>query len=73
MEEPRGPSFHYYVEESDPDVMILRHQDDSFVIAFRAQGVTKEEIGEAAKENCRRLPQTFWPTQGEAAEAHRSA
>jgi hypothetical protein len=73
MEEPRFPSFHYYVEESDPDVMILRRQDDSFVAAFSAQGVTKESIVEAAREDYRDLLQVFWAPPGDAAKTHRSA
>ncbi len=28
------PSFSYYLDESDPDVVILRRQDDAFVAAF---------------------------------------
>ena len=28
------PFFNYYLDESDPDIMILRCQDDSFVAAF---------------------------------------
>ncbi len=49
------PSFNYYLEESDPDIAILRRQDDSFVAAFSAQGVTREGIVEAAKEDYRGL------------------
>ena len=45
------PSFNYYLEESDPDIVILRRQDDSFVAAFSTQGVTREGIVEAAKED----------------------
>jgi hypothetical protein len=36
------PSFSYYLDESDPDVVILRRQDDSFVAAFSARGTTEE-------------------------------
>ncbi len=45
------PSFNYYLDESDPDIVILRRQDDSFVAAFSARGVTKESVIEAAKED----------------------
>ena len=45
------PSFNYYLDESDPDIVILRRQDDSLVAAFSAQGVTREGIVEAAKED----------------------
>ena len=49
------PSFNYYLDESDPDIVILRRQDDSFVAAFSAQGFTREGIVEAAKEDYRQL------------------
>ena len=49
------PSFNYYLDESDPDILILRRQDDSFVAAFSAQGVNREGIVEAAKEDYRGL------------------
>jgi hypothetical protein len=45
------PSFNYYLDESDPDIVILRRQDSSFVAAFSASGATKEGIVEAAKED----------------------
>jgi hypothetical protein len=34
------PQASYYVDESDPDIAILRRQDGSFVAAFSARGVT---------------------------------
>jgi hypothetical protein len=49
------PKFNYYLDESDPDMVILRRQDDSFVAAFSARGVTKGGIIEAAKEDYREL------------------
>ncbi len=55
MEELRFPTFDYYLDESDPDVVILRRQDGSFVAAFSARGATKEGILEAAKEDRREL------------------
>jgi hypothetical protein len=42
---------HYYIDESDPDLVVLRRQDGSFVAAFSASGATKEGIVEAAKED----------------------
>jgi hypothetical protein len=48
------PSY-YYLDESDPDILILCRQDDSFVAAFSAQGATRESIVEAAKEDYRAL------------------
>jgi hypothetical protein len=41
----------YYLDESDPDVLILRRQDDSFVAAFSAQGATREGLVAAARED----------------------
>ena len=56
MEDPtRLPKFNYYLDESDPDIAILRRQDGSFVAAFSAQGATKEGIVEAAKDDYRAL------------------
>jgi hypothetical protein len=49
------PKFDYYLDESDPDVLILRRQDGTFVAAFSAQGATREGILEAASEDYRRL------------------
>jgi PAS domain-containing protein len=49
------PKFDYYIDESDPDVLILRRQDGTFVAAFSAQGATREGILEAASEDYRRL------------------
>ena len=46
-----GLPAHYYLDESDPDVLVLRRQDGTFVAAFSAQGATKEGIVEAAKED----------------------
>jgi hypothetical protein len=49
----QGPALpsHYYLDESDPDVVVLRRQDGTFVAAFSARGVTREGILEAAKED----------------------
>ena len=51
MAQPNLPKFDYYLDESDPDVLVLRRQDDSFVAAFSARGATKEGVVEAAKED----------------------
>jgi hypothetical protein len=50
-EEPHFPKFDYYLDESDPDVLVLRRQDGSFAAAFSARGATREGIVEAAKED----------------------
>ncbi len=49
------PKFDYYLDESDPDIVILRRQDASFVAAFSARGVSNEGLSEAAKEDYREL------------------
>ena len=55
MDEPRLPVFVYHTDESDPDIVVLRRQDDAFVAAFSARGATRESILEAAKEDYRAL------------------
>ena len=57
MEELGFPTFAYYLDQSDPDVVILRRQDGTFVAAFSARGATKEGILESAKEDHRELIQ----------------
>jgi hypothetical protein len=53
---PLVPKIDYYLDESDPDIVVLRRQDDSsFVAAFSARGATTEGILEAAKEDYLRL------------------
>ena len=47
--------FDYYIDESDPDIVLLRRQDGSFVAAFSARRATREGIVEAAKEDYGRL------------------
>lgn len=54
MEGPKLPSS-YYLDESDPDILILRRQDGTFVAAFSAQGATREGIVEAAMEDYKTL------------------
>jgi len=51
VEEKMLPKFDYYIDESDPDVVVLCRQDGSFVAAFSARGATSEGIVEAAKED----------------------
>ena len=51
MEELSFPKFDYYLDESGPDVVILRRQDGSFVAAFSARGATREGFVEAARED----------------------
>jgi hypothetical protein len=54
-EERLLPKIDYYIDESDPDIVILRRQDGTFVAAFSARGATMEGILEAAKEDYWRL------------------
>ena len=42
MTEPKFPKFEYHLDESDPDVVVLRRQDGAFVAAFSARGFTEE-------------------------------
>jgi hypothetical protein len=58
MKELRFPKCNYSLDESDPDVVILRRQGGSFVAAFSARGATREGITEAAREDYRELIQT---------------
>jgi hypothetical protein len=45
----------YRLDESDPDVLVLRRRDGSFVAAFSAGGATREGIVGAAEEDYRSL------------------
>ncbi len=54
-DEPLFAKFYYYLDESDPDIAVLRRQDGAFVAAFSARGATTEGIVEAAKEDYREL------------------
>jgi hypothetical protein len=57
VEEPKFPYFRYYLDESDPDVVLLRRQDGTLVAVFSAVGATREGIVEAAEEDYRGLIQ----------------
>jgi hypothetical protein len=54
MEKLTFPTFEHYLDLSDPDVVLLRRQDGSFVAAFSARGATEECIIKAAKEDRRK-------------------
>jgi hypothetical protein len=62
VDEVKLPKFSYYLDESDPDILVLRRQDGAFVAAFSASGITKEGIVEAAKEDYRALLRAHWFT-----------
>jgi hypothetical protein len=36
--EEKFPKIDYYLDESDPDILVLRRQEGSFVAAFSARG-----------------------------------
>ncbi len=67
------PKFDYHLDESDPDVAVLRRQDGSFVAAFSAGGATREGIVEAAKEDYAALLREHAGTLGLEDGAQRSA
>jgi hypothetical protein len=54
-DEPLPPRIYYSLDESDPDILLLRRQDGSFVAAFSARGATREGIAEAAEEDYRKV------------------
>ena len=43
----------YVLDESDPDILVLRRADGYFVAAFSARGATKEGVRQAAEEDWR--------------------
>ena len=67
------PTFSYYLDESDPDIVRLRRQDGSLVAIFSARGATREGIVEAAKEDYRELIRAHPNSLGRESEEHRSA
>jgi hypothetical protein len=52
---------HYFIDESDPDIVVLRRQDGSFMAAFSARGATSDGIVEVAKEDYWLLVQGHLP------------
>jgi hypothetical protein len=72
VDELKLPGFSYYLDESDPDVVVLCRQDGSFVAAFSSRGITKEGIVEAAKEDYRALVGEYLRSGEEADESQRS-
>ena len=43
MAELMFPTIDYYLDQSDPDTVILRRQDGSFVAAFSARGAASSK------------------------------
>jgi hypothetical protein len=69
VEETRLPKFDYYLDESDPDIAVLRRQDGAFVAAFSSRGATKEGFREAAEKDYLRVTQEI--TQARIEVYHR--
>ena len=73
------PKFDYYLDESDPDIVVLRRQDGAFVAAFSASGATREDIVEAAQEDYEALLREhgrslgLWITREDLARSTKSA
>jgi hypothetical protein len=65
------PKFEYHLDESD--IIVLMRQDDAFVAAFSARGVTREGIVEAAREDYRELVRVHHARHAQNTEEHRSA
>ncbi len=72
-EAPFLPKFDYQLDESDPDVVVLRRQDSAFVAAFSAGVATKEGITRDAEEDYRALLREHAGLLGQPTEQHRSA
>jgi hypothetical protein len=66
------PKFDYHLDESDPDVLVLRRQDGAFVAAFSARAATSEGIVEAAKEDYAALLREHAGRLGLEGKAHRN-
>jgi hypothetical protein len=73
MDRPLLPKFNYYLDESDPDVLVVRRQDGAFVAAFSARGATKEGIMQATEEDYRAMLRENASLLGLPTEEHRSA
>ena len=71
-DEPLLPKIDYYLDESDPDILLLRRQDGAFVAAFSTRGATREGIVEAAREDYAALlgaTRTCWTRRPRGARA----
>lgn len=51
VQEEAGLPNAYYLDESDPDIVVLRRDNGAFVAAFSAREATKEGLIEAARED----------------------
>jgi hypothetical protein len=73
LQELHFPKLNYYLDESDPNIVILRRQDSSLVAVFSASGATRKGIVEAAKEDYRELIRAHPTSLGRESEENRSA
>jgi hypothetical protein len=73
LQELHFPKLNYCLDESDPDIVILRRQDGSLVAVFSASGATRKGIVEAAKEDYRELIRAHPISLGRESEEDRSA
>jgi hypothetical protein len=73
LQELHFPKLNYFLDESDPDIVILRRQDGSLVAVFSASGATRKGIVEAAKEDYRELIRAYPTSLKRVNEEHRSA
>ena len=73
--EKQLPKFDYYLDESDPDIVVLRRQDGAFAAAFSAKGATRGGIVKAAEEDYKKLTEANAEHLGlgEAGDLQRSA
>jgi hypothetical protein len=70
-EERRLPKFDCYLDESDPEITILRRQDGAFVAAFSTQRATRESILEAAVEDYKKSLEANAQSLGLRGDGHR--
>jgi hypothetical protein len=50
-DEPLLPKFDYYLDESNPNILLLHRQDGLFAAAVSTQGGTREGIVETTMED----------------------
>jgi hypothetical protein len=73
LQELHFPKLNYFLDESDPDIVILRRQDGWLVAVFSASGATRKGIVEAAKEDYQELIRAHPTSLKRVSEEHRSA
>jgi hypothetical protein len=49
----------YHLDESDPDILVLRRDNGTFVVDFRARGATNSGLFEAARKGYGALIKRF--------------